>query len=103
MRLLTLLFLASLSFTASAADPIPASATPLVEDEAVDEPQVTITPQRVQKVEEFRANGKLYMIKITPKHGVPYYLVDDKGDGKFARQEGLDSGLRVPRWVIFKF
>ncbi len=103
MRLLTLLFLASLSFTASAADPIPASATPLVEDEAVDEPQVTITKQPVQKVEEFRANGKLYMIKVTPKHGVPYYLVDDKGDGKFARQEGLDSGVRVPRWVIFKF
>ncbi|NOT20357.1 MAG: DUF2782 domain-containing protein [Sideroxydans sp.] len=103
MRLLTLLFLASLSFTASATDPIPASATPLVEDEAVDEPQVTITKQPVQKVEEFRANGKLYMIKVTPKHGVPYYLVDDKGDGKFARQEGLDSGVRVPRWVIFKF
>lgn len=103
MRVLTLIFLAGLSFTAIAAEPIPASATPLIEDEAVDEPQVTITPQPVQKVEEFRANGKLYMIKITPKNGAPYYLVDDKGDGKFARQEGLDSGLRVPRWVIFKF
>lgn len=103
MRLLTLLFLAGLSLTVSAAEPIPASATPLVEDAAVDEPQVTITQQPVQKVEEFRANGKLYMIKVTPKNGVPYYLVDDKGDGKFARQEGLDSGLRVPRWVIFKF
>jgi hypothetical protein len=54
-------------------------------------------------VEEYRANGKLYMIKITPKHGVPYYLVDDKGDGKFARQESMDSGLRVPRWIIKRF
>jgi hypothetical protein len=43
------------------------------------------------------------MIKITPKHGKPYYLIDDRGDGKFARQEGLDSGLRVPTWVIYKF
>ena len=103
MRLFTLLFLASLSFTASAADPIPASATPLIEDSAVDEPQITITKKSDQTVEEFRANGKLYMIKVTPKHGVPYYLVDDKGDGKFARQESLDSGVRVPRWVIFKF
>jgi hypothetical protein len=34
---------------------------------------------------------------------VPYYLVDDKGDGKFARQESMDSGLRVPRWVIKRF
>lgn len=103
MRLFTLLLLAGLSFPAIAAEPIPASATPLIEDGAADEPQVTITTQPVQKVEEFRANGKLYMIKVTPKHGVPYYLVDDRGDGKFARQEGLDSGLRVPRWVIFKF
>jgi hypothetical protein len=72
-------------------------------DEAVDEPQVTISKQTEQTVEEFRANGKLYMIKITPKHGVPYYLVDDRGDGKFARQDGLDSGLRVPRWIIKSF
>jgi hypothetical protein len=43
------------------------------------------------------------MIKITPKNGVPYYLVDDRGDGKFSRREGLDSGLRVPRWIIKRF
>jgi hypothetical protein len=72
-------------------------------NDAVDEPQVTIIKETEQTVEEFRANGKLYMIKITPKHGVPYYLVDDKGDGKFARQESMDSGLRVPRWIIKRF
>ena len=43
------------------------------------------------------------MIKITPKNGVPYYLVDDQGDGKFARQESLDSGIRPPRWIIRRF
>jgi hypothetical protein len=43
------------------------------------------------------------MIKITPKVGKPYYLVDDRGDGKFARQESLDSGFRPPRWVIHRF
>ncbi len=102
MRLLTLLFLSLLSLSTFAAEPAPASATP-IQDEAVDEPQVTISRQSEQTVEEYRANGKLYMIKITPKHGVPYYLVDDRGDGKFARQESLDSGLRVPRWVIFRF
>jgi hypothetical protein len=109
MRPLLLLFLACLSFGVVAAQP---SASDKVEtrspqrvdaDEAADAPQVTISRQTEQTVEEYRANGKLYMIKITPKHGVPYYLVDDLGDGKFARQEGLDSGLRVPRWVIFRF
>jgi hypothetical protein len=66
-------------------------------------PEVTITQQAETTVEEYRANGRLYMIKITPKHGVPYYLVDERGDGKFARQESLDSGLRVPRWTIKTF
>ena len=109
MRPLLLLFFACLSFGAVAAQP---SASEKVETQApqrvdanepVDAPQVTISKQTEQTVEEYRANGKLYMIKITPKHGVPYYLVDDRGDGKFARQEGLDSGLRVPRWVLFRF
>ncbi len=67
------------------------------------EPQVTITKQTEQTVEEYRAGGKLYMIKITPKVGKPYYLVDDRGDGKFSRQESLDSGVRPPRWIIHSF
>jgi len=54
-------------------------------------------------IEEYRIGGKLYMIKVTPKYGKPYYLVDDQGDGKFARQESLDSGFRVPRWIIHNF
>lgn len=73
------------------------------EEPVPGEPQVTITKQSEQTVEEYRVGGRLYMIKITPKHGRPYYLVDDRGDGRFARQEGLDSGVRVPQWVIKKF
>jgi hypothetical protein len=109
MRLLPLLLLSGLSLSAYAQQPVPSNLEPLPPppafeaEEAPDEPGVTITKETEQTVEEFRINGKLYMIKITPKHGVPYYLVDDRGDGKFARQESLDSGLRVPRWVIFKF
>ncbi len=67
------------------------------------EPQVTITKKGEQTIEEYRVGGRLYMIKITPKHGHPYYLIDDRGDGRFARQESLDSGVRVPQWVIKKF
>ncbi|HEX5364602.1 MAG TPA: DUF2782 domain-containing protein [Gallionella sp.] len=109
MRLPALLLLSGLSFAAFAQPPVPANLEPLPpppafeEKDAPGEPEVTITKEAAQTVEEYRANGKLYMIKITPKHGVPYYLVDSKGDGKFARQESADSGLRVPRWVIFKF
>ncbi|MBI4807479.1 MAG: DUF2782 domain-containing protein [Nitrosomonadales bacterium] len=109
MRHFAFITLLSLSFGAYAAQPDspakvePPPPPPMSSDENLDEPQVTITKQADLTVEEYRANGKLYMIKITPKHGVPYYLVDDKGDGKFARQESMDSGLRVPRWIIKRF
>jgi len=109
MRRIPLLSLLCLSCGVSAAQlPPPAKMDPppppaLNANESADEPQVTITRDTAQTVEEYRANGKLYMIKITPKHGVPYYLVDERGDGKFARQESLDSGLRVPRWIIHSF
>lgn len=109
MRPISFITLICLSFSAYAAQPeAPAKVEPppppaMSPDENLDEPQVTITKQADLTVEEYRANGKLYMIKITPKHGAPYYLVDDKGDGKFARQESMDSGLRVPRWIIKRF
>ena len=49
-------------------------------------------------------NGKLYMMKITPSHGVPYYLVDEKGDGNWAPKDTADAAhIRVPMWVIRTF
>ena len=112
MRFLMLLLLGGFGITAFAAKPVPENLEPLPpppafsagpDEPAGDEPEVTISRQTEQTIEEYRAGGKLYMIKVTPKHGKPYYLVDDRGDGKFARQESLDSGLRVPRWVIRSF
>lgn len=109
MRKIYFVFLACFSFSAYAAQPqAPARAEPpppppMSADNGVDEPQVTIIKQSELTIEEYRANGKLYMIKITPKVGPPYYLVDDLGDGRFSRQNSMDSGLRVPRWIIKSF
>ena len=65
------------------------------------EPQVTILQRGTDTVEEFRVGGKLYMLKVTPSHGVPYYLLDERGDGQFTRQDNaFDSGIRPPMWVI---
>lgn len=68
-----------------------------------DAPAVTIKPSSQGRVVEYRANGRLYMLKVIPKVGKPYYLVDQKGDGQFARQDSLDSGMRPPMWVIKEF
>lgn len=69
------------------------------------EPQVTITRRGEDKVEEYRINGRLYMIKVTPRIGPPYYLIDRVGDGAFSdgATGGLDQGIRPPMWVIREF
>jgi Protein of unknown function (DUF2782) len=109
MRINTFLLLSCLVSSVYAAEQqdtqhVPPPPLPDMNGESPDqEPQVTITKQAVQTIEEYRVGGRLYMIKIIPKHGKPYYLVDDRGDGKFSRQESLDSGVRPPQWVIHRF
>ena len=86
-------------------EPLPEPPPPppgLVPDPAL-EPQVTITTRGADKVEEYRVNGRLYAVKVTPLHGVPYFLLDEEGNGVMSRRDALDSGLRVPQWVIRTF
>lgn len=109
MRLNVFILLGSLSVSVYAAEqqrdtpPVPPPpALDATDARPEDGPPVTITEPQVT-IKELRIGGRLYAIKVTPKGGKPYYLVDDLGDGKFARQESLDSGIRVPRWVLKKF
>lgn len=106
MRLIPLILTLSLSSLAAAQPgerppaPLPAPAGAPDVNEA---PAVTIKPSSQGRVIEYRANGRLYMLKIIPRVGKPYYLIDQRGDGQFARQDSLDSGLRPPMWVIKEF
>ena len=85
-------------------EPIPEPPPPPTSLDESLEPQVTITRRGEDKVEEYRMSGKLYMLKVTPPHGVPYYMVDNTGGGTWVRQPGsLDSDVRVPMWVIGTF
>jgi hypothetical protein len=83
--------------------PEPPPPPPGYELDPAQEPQVNVIIRPTETVEEYRLNGKLYMIKITPKTGKPYYLVDHRGDGTFVRHDNYDSGIRPPMWVIFQF
>jgi hypothetical protein len=67
---------------------------------SVDEPVVHIPVQEGDKVEEVREGGRVVMLKVTPPHGKPYYLVDTTGDGNWMRRESLDDGVRVPMWPV---
>jgi hypothetical protein len=87
----------------SAAQPIPEPPPPPpgFELDPAAEPQVTIRKRGDDTVEEYRMGGKLYMMKVTPAGGGPsYYLIDDRGDGQFARKDGPGTGVRPPMWVI---
>ncbi|MGB0712538.1 MAG: DUF2782 domain-containing protein [Gammaproteobacteria bacterium] len=62
--------------------------------------QVEIVPPKKAKVVEYRRDGRLYMLKVTPTSGRPYYLVDSDGDGNLdAVRDGL-ADPTVPQWVL---
>jgi hypothetical protein len=111
MRRLLFTLLSLFALTAAAQNPPPKleplpeppPPPPGVTSESV-EPQVTIIKRGEDKVEEYRVNGKLYMMKVTPPHGVPYYLIDNQGNGSWIRNDAMTgNGLSVPMWVIGTF
>jgi hypothetical protein len=67
------------------------------------EPQIRIIQRGSDRVEEFRIKGRLYLIRVTPPHGRPYYLVDQRGDGAMRRYDDLSPNFQVPMWVITEF
>src|SRR5215831_17546890 len=120
-RLASLLFVVTLGLTLGAAaqtaspppklEPVPAppKLEPVPEPEprvlppeaAADpelQPQVTTVERENEKIEEYRVKGRLTMVKVTPRHGRPYYLVPEGPDGSFVRHDSLDTGLKVPMW-----
>jgi hypothetical protein len=83
--------------------PEPPPPPPGLDDEEVGEPDVTIQQRGEDTYEEYRLNGQLYMIRVTPRNGIPYYLVDPTGAGNFSRQDGLGGNVSPPMWVIKRF
>jgi methyl-accepting chemotaxis protein len=67
------------------------------------EPQITIVQRGDERIEEFRVKGRLYMIKVTPPHGKPYFLIDQRGDGQMRKYDDLSPNFQVPLWVIHEF
>ena len=52
-------------------------------------------------VEEYRQGGAVSMVKVTPKRGKPYYIMDNNGDGRLDRADAEAAGGVVPvSWVI---
>jgi len=67
------------------------------------EPQVTIIRKETETVEEVRVNGELRYVKVTPKYGLPYYLVPSGNGQTYLRYDSLGSGVRAPMWLLFSW
>jgi hypothetical protein len=72
--------------TSDAAPPQHAApALPSMHDDGKDArgdapPQVTVRQEGNDRVEEYRSGGRLFMVRVTPKVGVPQtYMADDSG------------------------
>ena len=67
------------------------------------EPQVVIRREEGQLVEEYSIGGVVYMIRVVPAVGPPYYLIDTTGDGNFdSRHEHMEP-VRPAHWKIFEW
>lgn len=106
-----ILFLFALPVLAADDSPPPAEVVPevpemppQVESGEEMEPDITITRKDKKTIQEYRRGGRLYMIKVIPDIGPPYYFIDDDGDGHLdARSNDLDKGSRVNMWKIFEW
>jgi len=80
----------------------PAGEAPL--DTEALEGQIVIRPRPGERIEEYRVNGRLYMVKVIPRKGPPYYLIDTDGDGSLdTRRDELAPDVAVPSWVIIRW
>lgn len=107
MRILSFCLL--LALTAGAAQaaepPPPPPIPPATAGEAAEpapEPEVTVIEKDDGTHTEYRLNGQLYMVKVRPKAGAEYFLIDENGSGSLVRREIMPKNS-VPRWVIKRF
>lgn len=62
---------------------------------------VVIRSGEKKEIQEFRINGFLYAIKVTPKVGKPYFLVAVDSQGNFIRAD--QPQMLIPSWRIMEW
>lgn len=73
--------------------PLPDEDAPIppkvLNDDAQVDPTVEIRRDEDDNiVEYYKLEGRVYMVKVTPRNGIPYYYMDDDGDGELELREG---------------
>jgi hypothetical protein len=65
------------------------------------EPEINITEQAEGLVYEYRVRGRVYMVKVQPQIGPPYYFLDTNGDGILDVRSNAPMDNAVQQWVLF--
>jgi hypothetical protein len=66
-------------------------------------PEITITETDEGTVYEYRVKGQVYMVKIQPTIGPPYFLVDTNGDGILDVDDRRAPDMAVQQWMLFSW
>ena len=73
---------------------------PKVQDEQL-EPTVTIRDEEGKRIEEYSRAGQVYMVKVIPEKGIPYYYIDTDGDGRLETAPTKDlEQVRPVYWKV---
>jgi len=68
------------------------------------EPEVKIIKRSDAVIHEYRINGRLYLVKVVPRYGPPYYLYDRDGNGSLeSRMLPMEPAPMVPSWMIYRW
>ena len=80
---------------------------PVIPEAIVDgraiEPEVTIIKTEQETTYEYRVQGRLYMVRVQPIAGPPYFLMDSNGDGILDLTENDPRNIAIPQWVLFSW
>lgn len=80
---------------------VPAPASTALPPEAT--PDVEVHNRNGDRVEEYRRNGKLYMVRVIPKHGVPQTYLDNDGDGRLDRDSKSGAAVAPVNYTLYQW
>ncbi len=83
--------------------PGPPELPPQVESGEVLEPEVTIVETDKGTVHKYSINGKVYMVKVVPTSGAPYYFIDSDGDGELDARADDITDASIHQWEILSW
>lgn len=67
-------------------------------------PDIIIRETETETITEYSVQGQVYMVRIQPNVGPPYYLLDTNGDGQLDVQSRQPpAAIAVPQWLLFSW